>query len=620
MTSASPASAQTPNFEAGSYPATIDGTGNLGIFKFATNGGNVECKNEFDGTLSKASTTLKVAITYTECKAFGFLNATVNTEGCEWVMHATEAEGEGKVKASLSLECPTSKSIKISVSTCAAEMKPQSGLTPVKLINDTEDVTFKPEIKMGVKYTVTKDGFLCPLTGTGEFSDGELSTSSETGITLTAAGTSFQVDPHAAETHEDATLREEVEHAEHTLGTTYPSPSQFTAGKYPAIIDGFSAEGVLKLTTEAGSLQCENTYFGEATKASSTLDLLVFYESCSIPGIGEATISAEECGFRLHAIEPVALYEYTGRLGIKCEMGESIQVTAGNCSMELKEQAPLTSVKLISDTTASPAENVTLKPEVKSIKYKVTKDGTGCPFSGTGTKTNGELTSTANITLTAQNPAKPSEKYNFRVGEKSDDEHFEETHETETLPRFKVGKYPAVIHGSGSLGVFTFNTNGGTIECQNTFKGTLNEASTTLRLAVTYSECKAFGFLGATVNPEGCELVLHNPEKVGEDKYESSIALDCPTGKSLKVTVSTCAAEYKTQTGLKPVWLYDDTSASPFENVTFEPMVTTGAKYTVTKDGFLCPLSGTGEYSDGQVSSPKGAITLTAEGTGFKVS
>jgi len=426
-------------------------------------------------------------------------------------------------------------------------------------------------------------------------------------------------------------LREEVEHSEHTLSTSFPTPSKFTVGKYPAIVDATSAEGVLKLTTEAGSLQCENTFFGEATKASSTLDFLVFYESCSIPGVGEATVSGEECGFRLHALEPVAKYQYTGRLGIKCEIGESIQITAGNCSMELKEQAPLTSVKLISDTTASPVENVTLKPEVKGIKYKVTKDGTGCPFSGTGTKTNGELSSTSNITLTAQNPAKPTEKFAFRVGETSDDVHFEETeheqktheektHEEETLPRFKAGKYPAEIHGSGSLGVFTFMTNGGSIECQNTFKGSLAEASTTLRLAATYTECKAFGFINATVNPEGCEFVLHNPEKVGTDEYESSIALDCPAGKSLKVTVSTCAAEYKTQTGLKPIWLDDDTSASPFENVTFEPAVSTGVKYTVTKDGFLCPLSGTGEFSDGKVTAPKGPITLTAEGTGFKVS
>jgi hypothetical protein len=336
----------------------------------------------------------------------------------------------------------------------------------------------------------------------------------------------------------------------------------------------------------------------------------------------------------LHGIAPVGKDEYSGRLGVKCEVTESIKITTANCSVELKEQGPLSSVKLIDDTAASPVENVTLKPEVKSVKYTVTKDSGACPFSGTGEKTSGELTSTANITLTAQNPVTPTEKIAFRIGEHSDKTHFEETEETAethetatTTPQFTAAKYPVTVHGSGKVGVFTFNTNGGKVECQNTFHSVLNAASSTMKLAVTYTECKAFGFLSATVTPEGCEFVVHGTEKVTTDEYKAHLGFECPAGKSLKISVSNCAAEYKTQTGLTTVNLKDETAASPAKDIKYDPKVTTGVKYTVTKDGFACPLTGTGEYSDGSISGgSEGGITLTgqnpinaAEKIGFEV-
>jgi hypothetical protein len=656
MTSAFAATAQGANeFIAGKYPATIHGTGNVGVFKWQAFGGSVECKNTFDGTLTAASTTLKLAFTSTECKAFGFLEATVKPEGCEFLAHSTEKVKTDEYKAHLDFVCPAGKSTKVTAGTCEVEYKEQTGMTTLRLVNDassTEDITYDPEVT-GAKYTVTKDGFACPFNGTGEKSDGEI-TGSESGVTMTAEGTSLWVGEkshaaatihaektaheaattaheHATTAHEAATnLQKEVENAEHAFSTSFPSAPQFTAGKYPALVHGENAAGVLKLTTEGGSVQCKNTYFGEMFAASSIQDLLVFYEGCSAFGFAEATVNPEGCGFRLHGQEITAKDEYNGRLTVKCsDATESIKITAGTCKVEVKEQGVLSSVKLIDDTAAAPVENVTLKPEVKNLKYTVTQDGIGCPFSGLGNKTTGELTSTANITLTAQNPGNAAEKYAYRIGEHAEyttwhaaKTHTEKTHAehaANTEPIFKVGSYPATIHGTGSVGMFKWQAFGGATECKNAFHGSLNEPSTTLKLAFTSTECKAFGFLSATVTNEGCEFLMHATEFVKTDEYKANLDFVCPAGKSLKVVAGTCEVQYKEQTGMKTVQLINDTGTG---DVTFDPEVT-GVKYTVLKDGFACPLSGTGEKSDGEITAADEGeaqgVTLTATGTTFRI-
>ncbi|HST68205.1 MAG TPA: hypothetical protein VLI94_00945 [Solirubrobacterales bacterium] len=651
MTAAFASSARGANeFIAGKYPATIHGTGNVGVFKWQAFGGSVECKNTFDGTLTEASTTLKLAFTSTECKAFGFLEAIVKPEGCEFLAHSTEKVKTDEYKAHLDFVCPAGKSTKVTAGTCEVEYKEQLGMTTLRLVNDassTEDITYDPEVT-GAKYTVTKDGFVCPFNGTGERNDGEI-TGSESGVTMTAEGTTLWVGEksHAAKTkheektaheaattaHEHATtaheaatnLQKEVENAEHAFSTSFPSAPQFTAGKYPALIYGSNAAGVLKLNTEAGSVQCANTYFGEKFAASSIQDILVFYEGCSAFGFESATVNPEGCGFRLHGQEITAKDEYNGRLTVKCSAaGESIKITAGTCKVEVKEQGVLSSVKLIDDTAAAPVENITMKPEVKSLKYTVTQDGVGCPFSGIGNKTTGELTSTANITLGAQNPGNPAEKYAYRIGEHAEYTtwHAAKTHkeltDTEALhkePIFKAGKYPATIHGTGNVGVFAWKVFGGNTECKNTFHGSLNEPSTTLKLAFTSTECKAFGFVSATVTNEGCEFLMHGTEFVKTDEYKAHMDFICPAGKSLKIVAGNCEVQYKEQTGMTTVRLVDDTGT---EDLTYDPEVTK-VKYTVLKDGFVCPLEGTGEKTDGEITGSESGVTLTATGTSFRI-
>jgi len=176
---------------------------------------------------------------------------------------------------------------------------------------------------------------------------------------------------------------------------------------------------------------------------------------------------------------------------------------------------------------------------------------------------------------------------------------------------FEATQYPATPQGSSGVGVFKVVTQAGSVECQNGFHVQFNERTTTASMDITFSECKAFGFTSATVKTEGCEYLLHGTQTVAENEFRAKLDLECPTGKSIKVATTTCEMEIKSQTGLTAVRINNDLASSP-DDITLDPEVT-GLAYTVTKDGFACPFSGTGSKTDGQLVAGEG-ITLAGQG------
>jgi len=178
--------AAAAEFSAEALPATI--TGSDAASTFTAEGGEVSCTATLSGSLSEASTSLALTPSYTKCKAFGFLEGTVNTEGCKFVLHGgSETAEEETYAVSTDISCETGKSIKVTAGTCSLEIGTQSGLSGGKMAEET--VTAPEHATLGGKvakvvYTVTKDGFLCPLNGTGKKENGELGGSA----TLTASG------------------------------------------------------------------------------------------------------------------------------------------------------------------------------------------------------------------------------------------------------------------------------------------------------------------------------------------------------------------------------------------------------------------------------------------------
>jgi hypothetical protein len=155
-----------PSFTASAYPATATGSNAKGGEAFTLDGSTVQCDSHFQGTLSAAGSTLTVTPKYSNCEAFGFLEATVNTEGCTYVFHATEQVAAGVYNHHVDVVCPAGKSIKITAGTCKAEVTAQNNKTTVKTTNLAGGtVTVQPNVTVSTH--VTQDGFGCPLAGLG---------------------------------------------------------------------------------------------------------------------------------------------------------------------------------------------------------------------------------------------------------------------------------------------------------------------------------------------------------------------------------------------------------------------------------------------------------------------
>jgi len=157
----------TPEFTASSYPATLTGSNSFGNEDIKTEAGDIQCNSHFvSNSLSTQSQTLTLTPTYTNCQSFGFMNATFSTEGCAYVLHATEKVATSSYAHHMDISCPEGKSMKILSGTCKAEIKPQTGLTTVTTVNLASSITLEWEM-FSMSLVVTQDGFGCPFSGTG---------------------------------------------------------------------------------------------------------------------------------------------------------------------------------------------------------------------------------------------------------------------------------------------------------------------------------------------------------------------------------------------------------------------------------------------------------------------
>ena len=171
------ASAASANYTASSYPTTGTGTSEIGNDVFKTEAGNVECKSHFEGTLAAASTSLTVKAKYTECKAFGFLSATVNMGSCDYLftepkfIQTTEVEARKihDYTAEVDVKCTKStEPITITASTCKTTVGEQGPKAHVIIGVTTSPTQVHVKANVGsINYTVTEDGFGCPFAGTG---------------------------------------------------------------------------------------------------------------------------------------------------------------------------------------------------------------------------------------------------------------------------------------------------------------------------------------------------------------------------------------------------------------------------------------------------------------------
>lgn len=145
-------------FTSSSYPTSITAASSEGNEVFATEAGSLSCLNgHFAGTMSEPSPTITITPTFTSCSGWSFMEATVTMNGCDFIFHATGV---------FDLECSGSNKVVIVAGTCEVQVGTQTGLVGIDLTNSGANIMSQATVG-GIAYTVTKDGFFCPFSGTG---------------------------------------------------------------------------------------------------------------------------------------------------------------------------------------------------------------------------------------------------------------------------------------------------------------------------------------------------------------------------------------------------------------------------------------------------------------------
>jgi hypothetical protein len=177
------------SFSAAKYPATV--TSSSTNFKLTVGGQSLTCKSSTQsGTLTAASETLAMLPAYSECSAFGFVNAEVKgftSSDCHW-----NYKGGGQVD----LACATGDmSVTGSPCTLTLEASKNQGLSSVTYTNNTPS-SGKVTAHMNVTnlHIVVTSHFLCPVAG-GTYTNGAMTGSGVWSATNSGVPVSFSVGP-----------------------------------------------------------------------------------------------------------------------------------------------------------------------------------------------------------------------------------------------------------------------------------------------------------------------------------------------------------------------------------------------------------------------------------------
>jgi hypothetical protein len=166
-----------PQYTCSIYPCTATASNAAGNETLTTPGGTVQCNSHYliekqggnAESIPAPSATVTVTATFTGCKAFGFLNSTINMNGCDYVFHAGAAVSAGVYNNSMDVVCPAGKAITITSGTCEVDIPAQTGLTNVKTTNlAAGTITVQPNVT-NITINVTKDGFGCSYPSVGHF-------------------------------------------------------------------------------------------------------------------------------------------------------------------------------------------------------------------------------------------------------------------------------------------------------------------------------------------------------------------------------------------------------------------------------------------------------------------
>jgi len=360
---------------------------------------------------------------------------------------------------------------------------------------------------------------------------------------------------------------------------TFASATEFHAGTAPHTLWSGTQVGEDVLSLKAGTLRCKKiSSSGTTTVATATtVDLTPSFSECTAFGFVSTTVDANGCTYRLHTAKEGSSTQGTS---ILCPEGKAIVITAFNCEVSIPAQGVLGTV-----TYTNTEGDITADLNITGVKYtQVSKSFPGCT---NGTFTDGTYKGTT--TLTATDTAGTA-KETWVEGVTGGTE-------------FHAGTSPHTLWSGTQSGEDVFTVKAGTVKCRKiTSSGTTTAATTTtLDLTPSFSECTAFGFVGTTVDANGCIYRLHTA-KEGISTQGTSIV--CPEGKAIVVTASNCELSVPAQ-GVLGTVTYTNTEGDITADLNLSAI-----KYTQVSKSF--PGCTNGTFTDGKYV---GATTLTATDT-----
>lgn len=130
------------------------------------------------------------------------------------------------------------------------------------------------------------------------------------------------------------------------------------------------------MSIEGSSLQCSTAHVstdGEVPSPAAPLEVHPEYSGCTSFGFLNSKFDTEGCNF---------IFGFSGggagTMGVSCITGHVITITGGTCQVTIASQEPVSGV-----TYSNKSGKVTVALNVALAATK-TKDGIGCPLSGTG--------------------------------------------------------------------------------------------------------------------------------------------------------------------------------------------------------------------------------------------
>jgi hypothetical protein len=405
-----------------SYPARVFGEQTTQHVFTIEGGMTAKCPvAEFEGEIGAASGKVDLDAEYhgsgeSKCAAFGLGEAaSISMNGCAYELRPQEKAAENEFGGLMDIKCPEGQKITITAGTCEVQIGPQEGLSSVGYINDPsaeahkDAVTFKPEISGSLRYSKTKDGGGCPLSGAGEKTDG-----SYKGNASIAGSNPTTKAP---------------------LDLSFVAAPALAANAYPTELVGQQV-GQHIFSFEEAQMKCSTASFsGELLASPTEVSLGAAYKDGQVNGFCLVTkgstlgsVAMNGCKYRLNGIAETGEGKFSAEVDLDCPPSTVIVMKVSTCEVQIGDQdaggkpvnQDLGPVTLVNEPKTEPEKDqvkVTFE-FTEEITYVKKTDPVLCPFLGTGTRTDGSYSGT--FTLRGYSPATEGEKGEKITGEPHD--------------------------------------------------------------------------------------------------------------------------------------------------------------------------------------------------------